>query len=73
MQGFFDDLIGDVRAIEVAGVDVVDAGRDGFTEDGDGLRSVAWRSKDMGAGELHGSVADAVDGERGAGEGEGAA
>ena len=36
VQGLPDDLVGDVRAVEVAGVDVVDAGSDGFAQNGDG-------------------------------------
>ena len=71
MNGFFDDLVGDVRAVEVAGIDVVDAGFDGFAQNGDGGRAILRRAKDMRAGELHGAVAHAVDGHIGAGEGEG--
>ena len=37
MERFPNQLIGDVRAVEVAGVDVVDAGGEGFAQDGDGL------------------------------------
>ena len=73
MQRFFDDLVGDVRAVEVAGVDVVDACGDGLTQHGEGGGAVLGWSKDVGPGELHGSVAHAVDSEGGAGESEGAA
>src|SRR5262249_37347622 len=32
MKGLLDDLVGDVRAVEVAGVDVIYASGDGFTQ-----------------------------------------
>src|SRR6266567_1784793 len=68
MQGFLDDLVGDVRAVEVAGVNVVDTGSDGFAQDGDGFRAVAGRAEDVGAGELHCAVTNTVNGERSTGE-----
>ena len=68
MQSFLDDLVGDLRAVEVAGVNVVDAGSDRLAQDGDGFGAVAGRAEDVGAGELHRAIADAVDGERRAGE-----
>ena len=40
MQGLFDDLVGDVRTIEVAGVNVVDARSDGLAQDGNGFGAV---------------------------------
>jgi hypothetical protein len=41
VQSLADDLVGDVRAVEVAGVDLVDARRDGLAEDGKSLRGRA--------------------------------
>ena len=52
---------------------MVDAGGDGFAEDGDGGGAVLRWAEDVRAGELHGSVAHAVDGDGGVREGEGAA
>lgn len=68
-----DDLVGDVGAVEIAGIDVIHAGGDGFAQDGKGGVAVAGRPEDMGPGELHGTVAHAVDGELGARNGEGTA
>ena len=48
MQGFLDDLVGDVRAVEVAGVNMVDAGSDGLAQDGDGFRAVTGRAEGRG-------------------------
>src|SRR5271168_5032551 len=73
IQGFLDNLVGDVWTVEVAGVNVVDAGRDGLAQDGDGFGAVAGRAEDVRAGQLHGAVADAMDGERSSGEVERAA
>ena len=73
VERLLDDLIGDVRAVEVAGVDVVDSGGDGFAQDCLGGVYIAGGSPDVGAGELHGSVAHAVHGHGGVGEREGAA
>ena len=61
VQGLGDDLIGDVRPIEVAGVDVIDAAGDRLAQYGDGLGSVLWRTEYAWAGKLHGAIAHAVD------------
>ncbi len=55
-----DELVDDVRAVEVAGVDVVDAGFDGGAQDSFGLFGVLGRPPDHGTGELHGAKAEAV-------------
>lgn len=60
MECFADDLIGDVRAIEVAGVDVIHAIRDRFTEHRQGSLSIFRRPHDPGPGQLHGAVTQAV-------------
>ena len=73
MERLFDDLIGHVRTVEVAGVDVVDAGGDGLSEDSDCGVEVGRRAPHLRTGELHRAVTHAVHGHRGAGEGEGAA
>ena len=43
VQGLPDDLVGDVRAVEVGRVDMVHAGRDGLAEDLDGTVRVLGR------------------------------
>ena len=73
MERLLDELVGDVGAVEVAGVDVVDAAGDGFAENGERRVRVLGGTEDVRAGELHGAVAHAVHGKGGAGEGEGAA
>ena len=73
MERFANDLVGDVRAVVVAGVDVIDAGGYGFAEDADGFGAVFGWAEDARTGELHGAVAHAVDGDGGVGECEGAA
>src|SRR5206468_10282225 len=73
VQGLANDLVGDVGPVVVAGIDVVDAGGDGVAEDAHGGFGIARRTPDLGAGELHGSVAESVEGKAGSGEGKGAA
>ncbi len=69
----FDDLIGDMRTIEVAGVDVIDAARNGFPQYRDRSVNVARRSPHVWAGKLHRAIAHSVQSHGGAGEREGAA
>ena len=54
-----DDLVGDVRPVEVGGVDVGDAELDGLAKHGDCCVAILRRAEDSGAGELHRAVADA--------------
>ena len=61
-QRFADQLIGDERPVEVAGVDVVDAGGHRFSQDGERRFPVARRPEHAGSGELHGAVAQPLDG-----------
>ncbi|MNL24489.1 hypothetical protein D3C87_1459240 [compost metagenome] len=61
MQRFTDDLIGDMRTVEIAGVDMIDAGLDGGTQNGDSGSAILRRSEDARAGKLHCTVADALD------------
>src|SRR5260370_9397383 len=56
-----DDLVGDVRAVGVGRVDVVDAQLDRGPQYLDRSRAVARRPEDAGAGELHRAVADPVE------------
>src|SRR5690606_10641636 len=61
MQGFANDAVGDVRAVEIAGVDVVDAARHRLAQHGYGFGTVPGRTVDAGSGQLHGAVAEATD------------
>ncbi|TCQ07527.1 hypothetical protein C8J40_104424 [Sphingomonas sp. PP-CC-3A-396] len=58
MERFADDLVGDVRPIEVAGIDMVDTAFDRFAQDGECCVAVAWRSEHAGSGKLHGTIAE---------------
>ena len=60
-ERFPDDLVGDVRAVAVGRVDVVDAQLDCGPQHLDRGRAVARRPEDAGAGELHRAVADPVE------------
>ena len=59
MQGFFDQLIGDMRPIKVAGVDVIDSEPNDFAQDCDRAVVIFWRPEYMWTSELHGAVAHA--------------
>ena len=63
MQRLGDDLLADERAVGVGGVDEVDALLDGGPDDAHGAGAVGRLAPDAGAGELHGAVAEAVDGQ----------
>ncbi|MDB5482889.1 MAG: hypothetical protein JWO83_3942 [Caulobacteraceae bacterium] len=62
MKGLADQLVGDMGTVEVAGVDVVDAGGQGLAQHGEGVLAILRGPEDAGAGELHGAVAHAIDG-----------
>jgi hypothetical protein len=55
------DLVGKVRAVEVAGVYMIYTGRDGLAKDGDGTFRVFGRPKHAGADQLHRAVSDPLD------------
>ncbi len=61
VKRFADDLVGDVRAIEVAGVDVVDPGGDRFAQDRDRLAPVLRRPEHARPRQLHGAIAQTPD------------
>ena len=61
MQRFFDKLIGYVRAIEVAGVDVIDTEANNLTQDRECPVAVCGRPEYMRTSQLHGTVSDAVE------------
>src|SRR4029077_20519195 len=56
IQRFFDKLIGYVRAIEVAGVDVCDTEANNLAQDRECAVVVLRRSKYMRTSQLHGTV-----------------
>ena len=60
VQRLADQLVGDVRAVEVAGVDVVDAARHRLAQHRERRVAVLGRPEHAGPGELHRAVAHAV-------------
>jgi hypothetical protein len=62
MQSLADDLISDMRTIEVAGVNVIDASGDGFAEHGERGFAILGRAKYARARELHSAVAEPLHG-----------
>ena len=56
MERFFDKLIGYVRAIEVAGVDVGDTEPDDLAQDRECAVVVCWWPEYMRTSQLHGAV-----------------
>ncbi len=73
MERLLYDLIGHMRTVKVAGVDVIHAGLNGLSQYSDCSLDVAGRSPDLRACKLHRAIAHAVYGHRGAGERETAA
>jgi hypothetical protein len=73
MQSFLDNLVGDVRAVEVGGVNMVYARRDRLAKDGEGGVRVLGRTINARAGELHRAVTHPLNSEERAGERERAA
>ena len=63
MQGFLDDLVGDVRAVVVAGVDVRDTQLHRLAQDGHGSVTVGGWAEHVRASQLHRAVAHAGDGQ----------
>src|SRR5437870_7686284 len=59
MQCFFDQLIGDMRPIEVAGVDVIDSEPNDLAQDCDRAVVIFRWPEYMWTSELHGAVAHA--------------
>ena len=71
MQSLADQLIGDVRTVEVAGVDVVDAGRHRLAQHRERRVAVLGRPEHTAPSELHSAVAEAVHDAVAQGEGAG--
>ena len=59
VEGLGDEVLADLGAVGVRRVDEVDAELDGPAQDGDGSVVVFGRSPDAGAGDAHGSEAEA--------------
>ncbi|MNW20062.1 hypothetical protein D3C71_2202840 [compost metagenome] len=57
MQSFADYLVCNMRAIEIAGVDVVDAAFHRLAQDSYGLRTIARRPENALACKLHRAIA----------------
>ncbi len=62
MKGFADELVGDIGAVELRGVDVVDAKFDGAPQHRERLATVTRRPEGSAAGKLDGTEADAGNG-----------
>ena len=62
MKRLANELVGDVRAIVIAGVDVVHAPRDRLAKHAEGRVSILWRAEHAWSGQLHRPVAHAVHG-----------
>jgi hypothetical protein len=62
MQRFVDDLVGDMRSIVIAGVDVIDAARHRLAQPCDGDRAVLRRSEHARSRKLHRAIAQALHG-----------
>ena len=60
MQRLADELVGHMRTVVVAGVDVIDAARDRFAQHRDRGIVVLRRPEHARSGELHGAVAKAL-------------
>ena len=73
MERLLDDLIGHMRTVIVAGIDVVYASRNRLSQNCNRSVNITRRSPHLRAGKLHRAIAHAVQGHRGAGEGEAAA
>jgi hypothetical protein len=58
MQRLADQGVGHVRAVEVAGVDMVHAGGDGLAQHGERRVAILGRAEHAGPGELHGAIAE---------------
>src|ERR1700744_4140296 len=62
MQRLANDLVGDVRTVEIAGVDMVDPARHGGAQDGECGGAVLGWPEDARAGKLHRAVTQTVHG-----------
>src|ERR1700683_5037019 len=70
MQRLLNDLIGYMRTVEIAGIDVVHARRDSLAKNRDRTGNIAWRAPNLLvailSGKLHGPITEPVYSQRGA-------
>ena len=59
MECFFDQLIGDMRPIKIAGVDVIDSEPNDLAQGCDRAVAIFWWPEYVWTSELHGAVAHA--------------
>src|SRR5579862_448264 len=64
MESLLNDLIGHMRSVVVAGINVIHAGLYRLAKNSNGGIDVPWWSPDAGSGELHGAVSHAIQGYR---------
>ena len=62
MQRLADLLIDDMRAVIIAGVDVIDPARHGLAQHGERRATIFWRPERLRPGKLHRAIAHAVHG-----------
>src|SRR4029077_10636851 len=61
MQRLFNKLIGNMRPVKVARIDVIDSELNNFAQDRDCPVVVCGRPEYMRTSQLHGAISDAVD------------
>src|SRR5579864_150043 len=62
MKRLADELVGDVWAVKVAGIEVIDTARHCLAQDSECARSILGRTKHARPGELHRAITEPVDG-----------
>ena len=72
MERLADDLVGDVRTVEIARVDMIDPARHRLAQHRDRTVAILGRAEHAGAGKLHRAIAEpphgaAAEGERSGG------
>ena len=60
MKCLANKLVGDMRTVEIAGVDVVHPARNRLAQDGDGRGAIFRRAKYARSGKLHRAIAHTV-------------
>ena len=64
MQRLFNKLIGNMRPVEVARIDVIDSELNNFAQDRECPAVVCGRPEYMRTSQLHGAISDAVESDR---------
>jgi hypothetical protein len=73
MQCLLDDLVGDVWAVKIAGIDVIDAARDHLAQNSKRSWHIFGWPPNVRPGELHGAIAHPLESHRSARQREAAA